>query len=125
MFEGFVPPPEPEVYVVPKRNRKSDIAAELPPEEPVLLEASPLPDSTLVSVKQPTGHLTQKMTAVGLSGGFMGALVAWLKYRVGIDITAIDVALFGPLVMVAAGWFMREKAPAWMQTDEFRDWLGQ
>ena len=90
-----------------------------PPAEGAMASVVPIASET---VKQPTKTPTNKVFAVGMGGGFAGTVVAWLKARFNLDITVEDVALFLPLISFAAGYFMKDRVPAWMQ-EQVSQWL--
>lgn len=61
------------------------------------------------SVKQPTKHPTAKVTAVGLGGGAIGTVMAWVQARFGIELLPQDVTIIMAVVTFAAGYFTKDR----------------
>lgn len=61
------------------------------------------------SVKQPTKHPTAKITAVGLGGGALGTVLAWVQARFGIELLPQDVTIIMAVVTFAAGYFTKDR----------------
>lgn len=62
-----------------------------------------------VSVKQPTKHPTQKVSAMAYGGGGLAIVINWLRARWGIEFIAEDIELILLIGAVGAGYFTRER----------------
>lgn len=76
------------------------------------VEQSPVEQSPVaVSVEQPTGHPTEKLWAVIVSGSFTTAVFSALA-DYGIEVKPGTQGLITLLLVTAAGYFMKNREPS-------------
>lgn len=61
------------------------------------------------AVKQPTGHPTSKMAAVGIGGGALAVVIGWLQARFGIEFIDEDIALLMLIGPFVAGYMTKDR----------------
>lgn len=60
------------------------------------------------AVNQPTGHVTDKVTAATVGSAIIALVVAVLT-RYGFEVDAVTATAISPLAVLAAGWLMKER----------------
>lgn len=63
----------------------------------------------VASVKQPTAHPTQKVSAMAYGGGTLAVVINWLRARFGIEFMPEDIELILLIGGVGAGYLTKER----------------